>query len=220
MKIVISGGKETADFLIASLLEKKHSLIVINNDEKLCNQLSEKYNIPIIFGNPTKIYVMEDAEVQDADIFIALEDHDADNLIMCQIAKKKFHIRKAVSVVSNPNNVEIFKKLGVNTAISATFTISKLIEQSSTIENLISTLSLEANKMVISEVLVENKSRIVNQSLKDIDFPDNAAICCIIRGEKTIIPQGNTTIMSHDKLLILSAFNNQEEVIRSICNEK
>ncbi|NBK97705.1 MAG: TrkA family potassium uptake protein [Erysipelotrichia bacterium] len=220
MKIVISSGKETADFLIGSLLAKKHTLIVINEDQNFCTHISEKYDIPIFYGDPTKIYVMEDAEVNDADIFIALKDKDADNLIMCQLAKKMFHIRKAVSIVSNPKNVAIFKKLGVNTAISATFTISKMIEQSSTIENLISTLSLEANKIVISEVLVENKSRIVNQSLKDISFPDNTTICCIIRGEKMIIPQGNTTIYAHDKLLILSAFDHQEEIIRSLCNEK
>lgn len=219
MKIVISGGKETASFLISSLLEKKHQLIVINNDARFCNHLSQQYAIPVFYGDPTKIYVMEDAEVEDADIFIALEDKDADNLIMCQLAKKKFHIRKAVSIVSNPNNVEIFKKLGVNTAISATFTISKIIEQSSTIESLISTLSLEANKMVISEILVKNSSRIINHTLKEIDFPNNTTICCIIRGDKTIIPQGNTMILAHDKLLILSAFANQEEVIRSICNE-
>ena len=33
MKIVVAGGRSKADFLIGSLLEKKHEVTVINDEE-------------------------------------------------------------------------------------------------------------------------------------------------------------------------------------------
>ena len=52
MKIVVAGGRSKADFLIGSLLEKKHEVTVINDEEAYCRYLSEKYNIPVVVGNP------------------------------------------------------------------------------------------------------------------------------------------------------------------------
>lgn len=122
MKIVVAGGRSKADFLIGSLLEKKHEVTVINDEEAYCRYLSEKYNIPVVVGNPCKRYVLEEAEIDHADILIALRPGDPDNLAICQTAKKIFHVERAVATVSNPRNVSVFKKLGVNTAISAMYT--------------------------------------------------------------------------------------------------
>lgn len=94
MKIVVAGGRNKADFLIGSLLEKQHEVIVINDKESYCAYLSEKYNIPIITGNPCKRYILEEADIEDADILIALRPCDADNLTICQYAKKSFHVKK------------------------------------------------------------------------------------------------------------------------------
>lgn len=52
MKIVVAGGRSKADFLIGSLLEKKHEVTVINDEEAYCRYLSEKYNIPVVVGIP------------------------------------------------------------------------------------------------------------------------------------------------------------------------
>ena len=60
MKIVVAGGRNKADFLIGSLLEKQHEVIIINDEESYCVYLTEKYNIPIITGNPCKRYILEE----------------------------------------------------------------------------------------------------------------------------------------------------------------
>ena len=215
MRIVIAGGRNKADFLIASLLEKHHSLIIINDEESYCAYLSEKYNLPVMKGNPCKRYVLEDADIEDADIMIALRPSDADNLAICQYAKKLFHIKKVVAIVSNPKNVQVFKRLGVNTAISATYTISKTIEQASTIENLVNSLSIEHDKIVMSEILLTKQCEVIHHKLKDIfSLPKNAIICCIIRNVHMIVPNGNTELLEHDKLLILSDIASQDTILK------
>lgn len=214
MKIVVAGGRNKADFLIGSLLEKQHEVIIINDEESYCVYLSEKYNIPIITGNPCKRYILEEADIEDADILIALRPSDADNLTICQYAKKSFHVKKVVATVTNPKNVKVFRLLGVNTTISATYTISKIIEQASTIENLVNSLTLAQENIVMSELLLTKDCKVIHHKIKDLhNMPANAIICCILRKLQMIVPNGDTELLEQDKLLILSDSQTQDSVL-------
>ncbi|MEG1475816.1 MAG: TrkA family potassium uptake protein [Longicatena sp.] len=213
MKIIVAGGRNKADFLIGSLLEKKHEVTVINDEDGYCQYLAEKYNIPVVIGNPCKEYILEEADIYDADILIALRPNDPDNLAICQCAKKIFRVKKVVATVSNPKNVSVFKKLGVNTAISATYTISKIIEQASTIENLVNSLSIEHEKVILSEILLTKDCVVINKKIKDVVLPEKVIICCILRNVNMVVPNGDTQLLENDKLLILSQPQIQDEVL-------
>ncbi|MEG0468998.1 MAG: TrkA family potassium uptake protein [Longicatena sp.] len=212
MNIVVAGGRNKADFLIASLLEKKHHVTVINDESEYCDYLSKKHNIPVVVVNPCKEYVLEEAEIYDADILIALRPTDPDNLAICQMAKRIFHVKKVVATVSNPKNVMIFKKLGVNTAISATYTISKIIEQASTVKNLVNSLSLAHEDIVLNELLLTDTCKLVGKKLKDITLPQQCIICCVLRNVEMIVPNGDTLLEAFDKVMVLSRSNQQDEV--------
>ena len=122
-------------------------------------------------------------------------------------------MKRAVATVSNPRNVSVFKKLGVNTAISATYTIAKIIEQASTIENLVNSLSIEQENIVLSELLLTGKCAVVNKKLKELSLPKNVIICCILRNVDMIVPNGETVLQEHDKLLLLCPTALQECVL-------
>ena len=159
-------------------------------------------------------------EIENADILIALRPSDPDNLAICQTAKKIFHVKKVVATVANPKNVSIFKKLGVNTAISATYTISKIIEQASTIENLVNSLSIEHENIVMTELLLTKECAVLNKKLKELTMPSNVIICCILRNVEMIVPNGETTLQEHDKLLILSHPAMQDQVLDMFSRKK
>lgn len=218
MKIVIAGGKTKADFLIRSLLGKKHQLIVINDDADYCAYLARIHNIQVIHGDPCKGYVLEDAEIEGADIILALKPSDADNLAICQTAKRLFQVKRTVAIVSNPKCVDIFKRLGVNTAISATYMVANYIEQASAIDNLVNTLSVE-NQIVLTELMINDSSLVCNKKIMDINFDEDIIISCILRGTDMIVPKGKTVILPNDKLIILSTSQMQPKVIDSIMGE-
>ena len=220
MKIVIAGGKNKADFLIGSFLHKNHHLVAINDDAEYCRYLAETYQIPIICGDPCKQYVLDDAGIEGFDLIIALKPSDADNLVICQTAKKLYHVKKDVAVVANPKNVEIFKKLGVSTAISATYIVANIIEQASTVESLVNSLPVEQDKITLTELLVESNAPVCNQQIQYIEFPPDIIISCILRGMEMIVPNGRTEILPHDKLIILSAPEKQNQVIQVITGRR
>lgn len=213
MNIVIASGKTKADFLIGSFLKKKHTLVVINEDIKYCEYLASNHGIPIVHGIPYKQDTLNGANIQNFDVLIALSYNDADNLAICQLAKKVYNIEKTVCVVSNPSNVEFFKTLGVNTVISATYLVSNMIEQASTIENLIATLALENNKIILTEMIVDPSYPVCNKRLIDIKFPHGIIVSCILRSDNMIVPNGSTVVFPNDKLLVISSPSDQQKVL-------
>ena len=82
--------------------------------------------------------------------------------------------------------------------------------------NLVNTLSFE-DDIIISEVRIENDFQCVNKSLREITFPPNTIVCCIIRkGQDLIIPDGDSTIRGDDRLLVLTNQKNQAKALSAI----
>lgn len=202
MRIIIVGGEEKADFLIDSLLKQKHKLTIINKDASICKLFSQKYQLDIFKGDATKYEVLENANVLNADILVALTPTDAENFTICKMAKELFGIEKTVASVKNPKNVEIYESLGVNKVISATYEVSNLLAKATLIDNLKSSLDIAEGKVSISEFLITRKSLICNKTLADIDA-DELVVCAIIRNGEVVIPKGRTTILEGDTLIVL-----------------
>jgi trk system potassium uptake protein len=213
MRIIIAGGRHEADFIVQMFKEEKHELVVINPDIDFANYISSNHDVAVYNGDPTKPYALSDAEVEDADVLIALSEKDTDNYIICMIAKKLFNVRKCVSICRNPKNVDLFKKLGIDSVISSTYMLGQLIHNETSFQNVIKTLSMEDEKIVVMEVGIDEEFALVDQQLMNIDFPKNINISCIFRDPHVIIPKGTTMIKANDKLIIITTPSEQEEVI-------
>ncbi|MBQ9280561.1 MAG: NAD-binding protein [Clostridia bacterium] len=216
MNIVVAGGREEADFLIGSLLSKKIKLKVINNDANYSKYLSEKHNISVLNGDPSKEYILEDADILDYDVLVALDSSDADNFVTCQIAKKRFRVKKVVCTVANPANVDVFKKLGINNVISSAYSVARLLEQATTLENLVNTLSAEDEAFSMSEIIIEADAYYAGKQLKEVKLPSKARITCVIHKGKMVIPTGQTVIYAEDKVLLLSSKECHKEAIECL----
>jgi len=216
MKIAIAGGDSKADFIIKMLRSDRHKVVAINEEKSYCEYLATVHNIPIIHGDPCKKHILDNADIKDFDVMIALKNSDADNLEICQMAKKIYNIKKTVCVVSNPHNVEIFKSLGVSSPISGTYVIANLIEQASTLDVFMKSLELEEDKVVITELIVEPHFPVANKKIMDSGLPKNVIIGSIIREGKMIIPDGSTEILSEDKLIIISSKEDQLKAVSAI----
>lgn len=127
MRVVIVGGRSRADYLMGALAETVDTVVAINDDRRFCEYLSSRHDGTVIWGNGMKLAVLEEAGIAGFDAIVALTGLDADNLAICQVAKKFLGIRIQLCIVSNPENTAIFRQLGVTAAISATATLAQAI---------------------------------------------------------------------------------------------
>ena len=68
----------------------------------------------------------------------------------------------------------------------------------------------EDKSTTLTEVSIEEKSALINRSIKDADIPDDVLIVMIKRKGEVLVPNGNTIINPGDILVITS--NNIEEI--------
>ncbi len=216
MKILIVGGRKEADYVIRSFAKDHNKIVVINGDSSEAKLLAEQNGVDVILSEPTKLFSLEIADVLNFDLVIALLDRDDDNFVVCQMAKKIFHIRKAICTVQNPDNVALFTQLGIDSPISASYLLTERIRGESDVESLIKTLSLENDKIVITEIHIKDGFACVGMNLKDWGLPKYCNITAIFRDPQVIIPSGETIINAGDTLVIASAPKDQDEIVRLV----
>ena len=127
MNVVIVGGRSRADYLMGALAEVADRIVAVNNDRAYCEYLSSRHDEDVVWGDGTKRAVLEDAGVSGFDVVVALTACDADNLAICQVARRFLGIRYQLCIVANPENVRVFRRLGVTAAISGTATLAQAI---------------------------------------------------------------------------------------------
>ncbi|MBR5049319.1 MAG: NAD-binding protein, partial [Erysipelotrichaceae bacterium] len=143
-----------------------------------------------------------------------------DNYVACKTAKKLFNVRKCIATVINPKNVELFKNLGIDSVISSTYLLAEQIKNTANIENLISNLSLEDDKINIMEFMVKNSHDVCGKSLKEIKVSDIASVSSVIRQQQVIIPNGDTVLQEGDKVLLVTTMEHHNEITKVFQRKK
>ena len=204
MKVAVVGGGKVGYYLAQTLMEHGHSPMVIEQNEETCAYIANGLDIPTICGDGTTIEALESADVAHCDAFVSVTGQDEDNLIACQLAKKRYHVKRTVAKVNNPRNVAVMKQLGIDIVVSSTDNIARLIEREVDTSAIKQILSINQGEAAISEVMLPDNYKLDGKTLSEIKIPVNAIVISIIRNHKTLIPRGNTELKSRDKILILS----------------
>lgn len=220
MQIIIVGGDKEADFVIREFKKRCNHLVIINSSEKIARELSMQNGVEVNVSDPTKMYAYQEAEIQGFDLIISLLEKDEDNFVACQIAKKQFGVKKAICTVSNPDNVTLFEALGIDSPISASYLLTERIKGESDVDSLIRSLSLENDKIKITEIKIKKAFAVAGLALKDIVFPTPCNVCCIYRDPSVLIPRGTTELLDGDTIVLASTSSSQNDLIEFFKAEK
>lgn len=223
MYLIIIGGGKVGYYLAKTLAPEKHRIVVIEKDKGLCMKIVTELNslgIAVINGDGTDISYLLDADIESADTLIAVTGQDQDNLIACQLAKRKYNIKRTIARVNNPKNIKIFERFGVDSAVSSTAAIADIIEREVDISGIKTLMTLKDSKVSINEIKVPPQSYIVDRMIKDLKIPEDCIIISIIRDSQVIIPNGYSVIQSGDTIIAISKNGNKAELKDYIIGKK
>lgn len=216
IRIVISGGGKVGSYLARELSEKGHSVVVIEKDMKTCDRLADKTSAMVICGDACDYRYQEEARVDEADVFAAVTGDDDDNLVACQLAKTSFDIPRTVARVNNPKNERIFNLMGID-AISSTTVIGHLIEEETTVGDIITLHIMQKGKFAIVEVdIPERGCQSCSQKIMDLGLPQDCVLISIIRGDEVIIPRGQDTLKEGDSVIAVTSVEKEEELKKTL----
>ena len=209
--VLLVGGRCKAKSLAQSLIQKGYQVTIVNSTYADCEKLAENEKLTVIHGDGTKPYVLEDAGAGHMDIAIALTPKDEDNLVICELCKKKFLIPKTLSLLSDPQKTDFFYKMGVDRVICAISAVTSIIEQQAFMEEMAKVIPLGEGRVRIIEIPITENDPAAQKQIWEINLPKEVIIGCILRQNQTLIPRGDTRILAGDVLVLISG-NEQEEI--------
>lgn len=201
MRIVIVGGGKLGRQLARNMLERKNEVHLVEKTRGLCKALANELQIEVICGDGTEIEVLERAHTKGCDCFLAVGGTDQDNLVACQLAKKKFHVPKVIARANDPRNIETLRTLGPDIVVSSTEIITNLIEQEVDVAQMHMLATLNRGRASICAMTLPANAWVVGQTLRDLPLPSGSLVISVVRGEKMIIPNGETVFAPGDEIV-------------------
>jgi len=215
-RVILIGGFRKTKALAISLIKKGYYVTAINDNYEHCQALAEVDKLGVIQGDGSQPFVLEDANVYDADMAIALTGKDDDNLVICQLCKKKFQVKKTVTLIADYKKTDFFYRMGIDSVVCAITTITGIIEHQALLEEIATHIPVGEGNICISQVPIANKAPAVGKQLKDLNLPQGVIIGCVLRGHRSIIPAGNTRIHTGDVLVVISDHECEEAAMKEL----
>jgi trk system potassium uptake protein TrkA len=213
MYIIVVGGGKVGYYLAKELVEDGHEVLVIEKNAAKAERIAEELGDISLAGDGCEASTMEMAGFGRADMVLAVTGDDEDNLVVCQVAKKKFKVRRTVARINNPKNEEIFKKLGIDTTVSATTAILAQIEQELPAHPLIPLLTLKGGGLEIVEVKVPEHSAVVGKRIGEILLPQQSIIALIVDQDGVPrVPKDDTVVRAGDEVVAVTRTENEDSL--------
>ncbi|MBN7810543.1 Trk system potassium transporter TrkA [Algoriphagus sp. H41] len=227
MNIVIAGAGDMGYHLAERLSYDNKDITLIDTDRSVLDYVASKLDVMTIQGDATSIDVLQQANVEDTSMLLAVTTSEKTNLVTAVLAKqlgaKRVMARVRNHSYLNEENVPYFQNLGIDNLISPTMLCSreihKMVENSSFTE----VFDFGGGKLNIVGITLDQYSPLVNQRIMDTKedpIYEDIRIIAIVRDQKTIIPRGSTIIRNNDHAFFISHKKNTETIIEALGQKK
>ncbi len=203
MYIVVAGGGKVGFHLAQELLQGNNEVLVVERDPVRAAAISEDIGDGVMTGDSCEVTTLDAAGISRADLVAAVTGDDEDNLVICEIARRR-GVPRTIARINNPKNELLFKKRGIETTISATQAILAQIEQELPTHELIPLLQLHSGLEII-ELKLPVTSPAAGRALREVLLPPESLICLIVDpGGMPRMPGGDTRLNAGDALVLVT----------------
>lgn len=218
MKVIIVGGGQVGSYLAGLLMERGHTVTVIEAKESRIEILRK--SLPenmILHGNGAEPKVLESAGVRQADVVAAVTGSDENNLVIGTLARLEYGVHRVVGRVNNPKNAWLFTPvMGIDAALNQADLMARLVAEEMSMGDVMTLLKLHGGKYSLVERMVEPGSPVRGKLLRDIQLPTECVLVAIIRNSDLLIPRGDTPLEGGDKVVAVVSVDqlqNMEDIL-------
>ena len=210
MYLIIVGLGGIGKNLVDIATKDKNDVVVIDEMEKRCKEIAEKYDVLTIVGDATQKSTLEEANAQRANALIATTSDDADNLMMALTAKE-LGTKNTIAVVNQEEHVDMFKKANVTMLENPDMTVARHLYLSAKRPKIKDFITIGRGKAEIFEVVVSEDSRAVGKVLSQLNIKKGIVVA-IERNSDVIMPKGDTVIETGDHVTIFAKAKEVEAI--------
>lgn len=221
MKIIIVGCGKIGSTIARELNDEGHHIVVIDKNPQAVENLTGSIDIMGITGNGASFEILQEAEIENADLIIAVTGADELNIYCCLLARSA-GVRHTIARVRNPEYTKDLPRikdilglsLSINPELICAREMDRLLKFPGAIE--IDTFAKGAVELI--KISVPENSFLSNVQVKSTAhfFKGKVRICTVERNGETFIPNGDFVIHSDDKISLLASSSDATKILKKL----
>ena len=217
-RVVIAGGGNIG-FRLASELEDKNQVKLIERDSRRARRVSELLNrTTVLLGDAADEELLLEENIDSADVFAALTNSEEANILSAMLAKR-LGAHKVMALINKPSYAELIESGSIDVAISPqTVTIGSLLAHVRR-GDVVRVHSLRRGAAEAIEVVVHgdaDSSKVIGRRIEDINLPRGTTLGAVVRGEDVIIAHHDTTVQADDHLILFLTDRRHMEAVEKL----
>jgi trk system potassium uptake protein TrkA len=201
--IMFLGGSRIAQKAVEKLGDQYRIKVVEFNREK-CEKIADRYeNVLVINGDGRNLNLLKEEGLEKMDAFVATTGNSETNILSCHLAKS-YGVRRTVAEVENLAFMGLAEKMDIGSIINKKLNAASYIYRFTLNAEISKVKCLTASDAEVFEFVAKKDAKITQKPIKDLDFPSEAKIGGIIRGNMGYVADGQTHIQEGDKVVVFT----------------
>jgi len=217
-RALLLGGGRTAEILAETLIGRGIDVGIIERRIERAEELSERLDRAVVYvGDITDAELLDAASVAQQDVVIALTGEDHANVLACLYAKSAGSVRaKQKGLGSNgPETIAVIHRLELLDLLEAQQVDATVTPRTASansvlrfvrgdVESVTAVATYLHGDVEVLEFVVSEDSACEGKILGELEIPKGALVGAIVRDGKPQIARGQSTLRSHDRVVLIA----------------
>ncbi|MCR5636286.1 MAG: Trk system potassium transporter TrkA [Clostridiales bacterium] len=222
MRIIVVGCGKIGRTLVQSLSSEGHDVIAMDSNKAIIDNITNTYDVSGINGLATDWEALSEANVGKSDIFVAVTGSDELNMLCCFMAKA-MGAKKTIARIRNPqyndkNLVRMQQFLNLSMQINPERSAARYVYNILRLPSAANVETFSSRNFEIIELKIKDDMPFLNQPIMDLrkKYDANFLVCCVFRGNKMYIPDGNFVLQGGDKIGVTASPQEMNKLMRKL----
>lgn len=212
MKVIIGGCGRVGALLASRFEAEGHEVVVIDKNAAAFKRLGKNFKGRTIRGMVFDKDVLDHAEANRTDAFVAVTSGDNSNVVAATVARDIYHIPKVVARIFDPRRAEIYRRLGIPTVSSVSWATNEIM-------SLVMHPSLSRDVSLgdgeVNLVRIAMAPRLAGRTIEDLQAPGEIMPVAIVRGGRSFIPASGERFVEGD-ILEVAVLNSAMDLFKRL----
>ncbi len=201
--MMILGGSRIG-VQIAKALEDSINIKLIDYNGDKAYRLAEVLERTLIINEDGRnTEAMMEEGLSNMDAFVAVTGRSETNILASMLAKR-LGVKKVIAEVENMNYINLAESIGIDTIINKKLVTASNIFRFTMSTDVQAIKCLTGSDAEVMEFIAKPNSPATKSRIRDLEFPEDAIIGGVVRGDKAFIAVGATEIKAYDRVVVFA----------------
>ena len=222
MKIIIFGCGKIGTTIIESLSGEGHEIVAMDKDGATVEAVCNLYDVMGICGMGVDSETMNEAGVEDAELFVAVTGSDELNMLACFLARKigaKHTIARIRTPEYNDQSLGFMKQhLDISMALNPDLLAAHEIFNILSFPSASKVETFSGRNLEIVQLVLKENYPFVGMKLMDLrkNYDGKFLVCVVVRDDKVYIPDGNFELRVGDRIGVTASHSDMQKLMKNV----